>query len=198
MLMLDFSPPRVSSHLLPTGVTMSLDAIDQLEGRIRELRIEFERYFNGALAIPPLELRDGVQGEIKRLRNRPGTSFADHYRLQGLEARFNSLSELSNRRLREREEGRSGSHRPSPEPPRFDLNEGISFGDSFPEDAVYALYHGLRGTSAGPRFDLMSFKSYLAQQTAAIQAKTGCSEVRFRVVHEDGQPKLKAKPIKAP
>lgn len=177
---------------------MSFDTIDQLEGRIRDLRIEFERYFNGALAIPPLELRDAVQSEIKRLRNRPGTSFADHFRLQGLEARFNSLNELSNRRLREREEGRIAVHRAAAEAaPRFNLDEGISFGDFFPEEAVVALYDGIRRSSSGQRLDLATFTSYLTQQTAAIRSKTGCAEVRFRVVEEDGQTKLKAKPIKA-
>jgi hypothetical protein len=36
----------------------------------------------------------------------------------------------------------------------------------------------------------------LAKQREAIRAKTGCEDVRFRVVVEDGKAKLKATPVK--
>lgn len=171
------------------------DALNKLEHGIRELRVEFERFFNGALPVPPVELKERLQTALRRLRDRPIHNLADRFRLQQLEARFNTYSELQNRRLRTREEGRAAVAVPAAGP-RFDLALGVVLDPSLPGDAVEALFAGLaRGD--GARFDLDSFRSYLTQQLAAIRAKTGCEEVRFRLVEEDGQTRLKAKPIKA-
>ncbi len=171
------------------------DALNKLEHGIQELRVEFERFFNGALPVPPVDLKDRLQTALRRLRDRPIHNLADRFRLQQLEARFNTYSELQNRRLRGREEGRTALAVPAAGP-RFDLAEGVVLDPSLPGDAVEALFAGLaRGD--GARFDLDSFRSYLTQQLAAIRAKTGCEEVRFRLVEEDGQTRLKAKPIKA-
>jgi hypothetical protein len=116
-------------------------------------------------------------------------------------------------------------HAPPPppaEPPRYDPAAGIVIG-RYPEPAaVAALYEGLfaggggasgahgdagapaaPGASASlaasaasrPRFDLASFAGYLQRQAATIRDKTGCAEVQFRLVAEDGKWKLKARPV---
>jgi hypothetical protein len=64
-----------------------------------------------------------------------------------------------------------------------------------PEAALMALYAGV--SRGGNRIDLAAFRAYLDRQVAAIRAKTGCSQVRFRLVVEQGQTKLKARPIRA-
>lgn len=174
-------------------------ALDLLERAIDNLRVEFERFFGGGLATPPLELKERVGRELKRLRDRPIHNFAERFRLQQLEARFNSYSELQNRRIRVREEGRGPTANPvlSSASSRLDLAEGVVLDDRLDASAVEALYQGLVRQGDGARFDLDSFRSYLAQQLSAIHQKTGCREVRFRLALEDGKPKLKAKPIAA-
>lgn len=189
---------RVSTPA-PPPTRLEPRALDQLEQAIESLRVEFERFFNGGLAVPPTELKDRVGKDLKRLRQRPIQNFADRFRLQQLETRYNTYAELQNRRLRNREEGRGpGSSMVVPTPPsRIDLAEGVVLDERLDSSGVEALFAGLVRQGDGSRFDLDTFRSYLAQQLSAIGAKTGCREVRFRLALEDGKPKLKAKPIPA-
>ncbi len=191
------APPPASATGTQTGEWATRDALNKLEQGIQALRVEFERFFNGALPVPPLELKDRLQAALRRLRDRPMTNLADRFRLQQLEARFNAYSELQNRRLRDREEGRAAAPSAPAAGPQFDLAEGVVLDTSLHGEAVEALYLGLVAGGNGARFDLDSFRSYLAQQVATLRGKTGCEEVRFRLVEEDGQTRLKAKPIKA-
>ena len=175
------------------------EALDLLQRDIRQLQIDFERFFNGGLPLPPEELRNRIQAQLRFLRNLSITAAVDSFRLSDLEARFNSYNEMFNRRLRDVEEGR-GPHRVVAfvEKQRFDPRGGIVFGSDIDSEAAEALYHGLvSGPGDGPKFDLDSFQTYLRRQTEAIRQKTGCTEVQFRVAEEDGKLKLKARPVPA-
>lgn len=171
--------------------------LDLLAEEIRQLRVEFERFFNGALPLPPEELRARIQARLRGLRNTTFRAAADNFRLADLEARFNSWNELFNRRLRDLEEGRRPPHHAEAlEPAPYDAVRGVVVGERPEPAAVEALYAGLAaGPGEGPRFDLDSFAAYVARQAAAIRAKTGCAAVQFRVAIEDGRPKLKARPV---
>jgi len=174
------------------------ETLDQLGVDIRKLQIDFERFFNGGLHLPPEELRTRIQNQIRALRNLTITTSVDNFRLGDLEARFNSYNELFNRRIRDREEGRHAAARPVvAERPRYDPEAGIVFGATVDPAAVEALYQGLAGRGEGPKFDLDSFQTYLARQAAALREKTGCNEVQFRLANEDGKLKLKARPVPA-
>lgn len=170
--------------------------IDLLDRAIRDLKIDFERFFSGALPIPPEALRTNVQSQLRRLRNANLKSAVDIFRLSSLEARFNTYNELFNRRLREYEEGRGTAAGAAPPARRHDPQKGVLLGDRIDPDAVEALYGGLaRGSGHNPRFDLDSFRQYLEQQVAAIRKKTGCDQVQFRLANEGDKMKLKAKPV---
>jgi hypothetical protein len=192
----DASPPGAAQRQLP-GLA---EVFDRLDRDIKQLRVDFERFFSGALPFPPEELRTRVQAQIRTLRGVNLKNFADNFRLSDLEARFNSYNELFNRRLRDAEEGRRPVTRPVPIPvSRFDPEKGIVFGDRIDPEAVEALYQGLAAApgDGGPRFDLDSFQTYLTRQVAAIREKTGCAQVQFRLAAEDGKLKLKARPVGA-
>ena len=175
------------------------EALDQLGRDIQQLRVDFERFFSGALPLPPDELRARVQLQIRNLRNANLTAAVDSFRLGDFEARFNSYNELFNRRLRDREEGRQPGVRHVPQAPaprRYDPAQGIVFGERIDPEAAEALYQGLAAVPGdAPRFDLDSFQTYLARQVSAIREKTGCSQVQFRLAAEDGKLKLKARPV---
>lgn len=190
------SPPQLGRK---QGPQIS-EALDQLARDIRQLQIDFERFFNGGLPLPPEEQRTRVQTQLRNLRNVNITAAVESFRLGDLEARFNTYNELFNRRIRDIEEGRHGHHRVVAfvEKVRFDPRGGIVFGAQIDPEAAEALYHGLSaGAGDGPRFDLDSFQTYLSRQTAAIREKTGCDEVQFRVAEEEGKLKLKARPVPA-
>jgi len=177
------------------------EAFDQVGRDINRLRVDFERFFNGALPLPPDELRGRVQAQLRNLRGMNLLTAVDNFRLGDLEARFNSYNELFNRRLRDLEEGRHLAARPvpAPAPRRLDPEGGIVFGDRIDPEGVEALYQGLAAAPGDTvsRVDLDSFQKYLTRQVAAIREKTGCSQVQFRLATEDGKLKLKAKPVAA-
>lgn len=194
--------PRPGQAAAPVQVKRSGpavgEALDQLGRDIRQLQVDFERFFNGGLPLPPEELRNRVQTQLRNLRNINMTSAVESFRLNDLEARYNSYNELFNRRLRDVEEGRRGPHKVFAfvEKQRFDPRGGIVFGSDVDPEAAEALYHGLAaGAGDGPKFDLDSFQTYIRRQTEAIRQKTGCAEVQFRVAEEEGKLKLKARPV---
>ncbi|HEY3567361.1 MAG TPA: hypothetical protein VGP73_05445, partial [Thermoanaerobaculia bacterium] len=155
------------------------DLLDQLGRDIQQLRVDFERFFNGALPFPPDELRGRVQAQIRQLRGMTSLATAvDSFRLGDMEARFNSYNELFNRRVRDNEEGRHPVARPAlaTASRRYDPEQGIVFGDRIDPQAAEALYQGLAASPGdSPRFDLDSFQTYLARQVNAIREKTGCA-----------------------
>lgn len=172
---------------------MSLEPqLDRLAAELRRLRIEFERFFNGALDVPPDELHRSISAELARLRRSEGQSVADRFRLGTLEAQLATYGELYGRRLREREEG--GRRTPAAATPSA-ADRGIVCGETAEPEAAAALYQVLARSGQAPKFDLQTFQLYLDRQLTAIRAKTGCRRVRFRVIDEDGQMKLKAKPV---
>ncbi len=166
---------------------------------LHHLRIEFERYFNGALDLPPVESQLRVQAAIRDLRGRVKAS-VDQFRLSAVEARFNSYNEMFNRRLRDQEEGRRVVRVRTEEKPRFNPEQGVLVSGRIDESAAAALYQALyqAASSVTSKLDPERFRAYLDQQAAAIQSKTGCSQVQFRLAREDGQLKLKARPIGKP
>ena len=132
------------------------------------------------------------------MRTLPGV--AENFRLGTLEAQFNSYHEMYGRRLRDAEEGRgtrSGEH--AAVAIRHDPRAGIALGPQLDQESragIEALFAGLyHQANRPPTADLETFRTYIAQQLAAIRQKTGCSEVLFRVANEDGRLKLKAKPL---
>jgi hypothetical protein len=171
--------------------------LDRFEAGLRALQVEFEKFFNGASAVPPEEQRIALQETLRRYRAMKQLSSIDQFRLSGLEARFNSYHELFNRRLRDREEGRTRTVTGlAPAGPALDAERGVEIDEQVDPAAVEALYIGLSKGQEAPNFDLHAFGKYLKAQVAGIRQKTGCQSVRFRVENEGGKMRLKAKPIK--
>ena len=167
-----------------------------LERGISRLKIDFDRFFNGALPFPPDELRSEIRRQLREARAHRLATFAERFQLNTLEARFNTLSELFNRKLRELEtEGTAPAVRALTTGPN--VGDGIVLGGTPDIKAVTALYHELyRSEGRRTKTDFDSFHAYLRKQIESLRKRTGCEQVRFRVSTSNGQPTLKAKPIK--
>jgi hypothetical protein len=170
----------------------------RLDQDIRRFQIDFERFFTGNLPMPPEQLRIMVQNQIKELRTVHMKAVAHRFRYNGLEAKFNALLVLFNRRLREYELGRKTKRPLESQGPVHDPIKGVVIDDQPAVAAVQALFNGLYADSdRGPRADFDKFQTYLNKQVAQIRDKTGCDEVSFRVASEKGKLKLKARPVKS-
>ena len=183
--------------IAPPPVIAWESRLQRTEEMVEQFRVDIERFWNGALAIPPEELRTKIQRELRELRGVSLRAALDQFRLGTIEARFNSLSELFGRRLRDREEGR-GLAVPrlvAAPKPRHDPQAGIVFYGEPEAVAVEALWSGLVASGGGARIELETFRGYITRQLGEIRTKTGAAAVQFRVVQEEGKLKLKAKPV---
>lgn len=173
-----------------------LDSIHQLKGQIRTLRIEYERFFSGAVDIPPEDLRNRIRRELRRLRSEPNISTAEDFQLRNVEAQFSSYSDLFQRRLRHTET--HGTSRPATGAVLLDARKGVVVTTKVQPEVAQALYSDLSARSGTPpKFDLDSFQLYLTKQLDAVRNRTGATAVGFRVAEEDGKVKIKVKPIAA-
>jgi hypothetical protein len=169
----------------PGAPTVS-ESIDHLAGEIRQLRVDFERFFSGALLIPPDELRRRVQARLRQLRSLNSMSAVDRFRLGDLEARHNSYDELFTRRLRDREEGRlRGGPAPmsqmtpltSPPPPPPSSAVGNAPGAASAAGAAGDT--GAGGIVVGADPDPRAVAALYAQVTAAGAPGGGAEGPRF-------------------
>ncbi len=165
---------------------------------IHQFRVDVQRYFAGDIHIPPETQKDRLAARIRQLRNSGLRGVAENFRLSTLESHFNSQVDFYNRKMREREQGGQRRLAPAAEPPPPDPAQGVIYGSSGHSSAVEILYKGLymQAGNRTPSMDLEKFREFVGKQAETIRAKTGCSDIQFRVEIEDGKPKLKAKPVR--
>ncbi len=181
----------------PGATDGELDAVlNRLMREIERFRIDSQRFLAGDLEIPPEELKDRIAASFKRLRATGIRGVSERFRMNTLEAKFNSQSDLYRRRMRERERGAvrlPGVGRTAP-----DASKGVVFGENGHLQAVEVLYKGLylQTGTRNPKMDLERFRTYIHRQADTIREKTGCADIQFRVSMEEGRAKIKAKPIR--
>jgi len=172
-----------------------------LETRLKELITLYEKYFAGVEKREPVGMFADVERMVRRYANTSINNTMYKHRYNTLVARFNSYRQHWNRILREIEEGRYSRDRF-----RADLNEGRKSPspstDKVPQrssyeielDRVYAELVKARRNCKLP-VDGLSRKQLaetLEKQRPVISQKLGSREIQFRVVIENGKPKIKA------
>ncbi len=195
--------------------------VEVIERSIRQLQIEWDKFFGGLERKPPNELKTKVEALIRRHANAEIRNNTERFRYQSLTAKYNTLNELWSKRLRAKEEGRPlGVHGlkadvlPPPPPPaaaskspagpaarRTPENAEVRV-QSLDRDAkaVRSLYERFlaarqaAGESAPVKFD--SFQKLIGQQTSRLISEKGGQAVDFRLETRDGKVSLKAKVVK--
>lgn len=193
--------------------------LDLIEKSIRQLQIEWEKFFGGVERKPPTELKARVEALIRRNVDAEIRNNTERFRYQSLTARYNTFNELWGKRLRALEEGRPmgihGAHLhahpqpatagtdPAPRPRGEVPRRGGEVRVSDPQhdtEAVRQLYQSFvearrqAGESAAVKFE--SFQKLIGQQASRILSERGASAVDFRLETRDGKVSLKAKPVR--
>ncbi len=79
-----------------------------LEVELRRLEAEYNMYFAGRLPRPPVESRRRVAGLVRQLDRQRLSNYAERFRFTTLQSRFQTFTDLWDRGLRAKEEGRPG------------------------------------------------------------------------------------------
>lgn len=171
-----------------------------LENRLKELVTRYEQYFMGLEKREPIKLSEEIDKLIRRYANTPINNTMYKHRYNNLVARLNSYRQYWNRILRQIEEGRysrdrfradlhasqQGLLKPAPadqpSPRESDL------------DRVYAELLEARRSCKLPVDGLsrQQLAETLDKQRPLLTQKLGTNEIHFRVVVENGKPKIKA------
>ena len=192
--------------------------LDALERSIRQIQIEWDKFFGGIEKKPPNDMKTRLEALIRRHANAEIRNNTERFRYQTLTARYATLNELWSKKLRLREEGKAfGVHGlkaealppPPPPAPAGPKHAGAHGGraEQFrvqnPErDAatVRSLYESFlearsrNGENAPVKYE--SFQKLIGQQASRILSDKGGQAVEFRLEKKEGKVSLKAKVVK--
>jgi hypothetical protein len=199
-----------------------VEDLDLFEKWMRQLQVEWEKFFAGVERKPPVDLRTRVENLLKRYANGEIRNNAERFRYQNLTARYNTFNELWTKRLRAMEEGRPvGIHgrataiamasraerlhgeaaRAASRGPLLATREGVRVQSADrDDDAVRSLFERFlearkaAGENGAVKFE--SFQKLIVQQTARILSEKQAQAVDYRFETKDGKVSLKAKPVR--
>ncbi len=194
------------------------DEIARLEKRVVQLRIKFDLFFAGGLPKPPLDPRDDLDRDIKRMGNTRDMKLSQRFLYNTLLNRWNIFTELWNKRIQAREEGAripvvarrrqdAASAAPPPASPasarrdpaerRLVARAAISNARDA-EGELKTFYRSFlearQGEGKAPSFE--KFRTEIEKHIEIIRRKSSCERVDFRLYLENNKVALKAKPHK--
>ena len=177
-----------------------------LSVELRRLEAEYNMYFAGRVPRPPFVTRSRVDGLFRKWDRAHIESLSLRFRFATMQSRYAVFSELWDRGMRAREEGRAGPFAPArtrreTAPPASDRVVHVAaFSDPQGEsDKLRDLYESLmsaRREGGEPVVDFDRFAGLVRQQVSRLQ-HAGAAEVAFRVSVAGGKAKLTAKGVRA-
>ena len=184
--------------------------LDLLEKSITALKLDYERFFSGDVKVPPLPARKSVEQVLRRIGNAPVEKVAERFRLQALQSRFTAFSDLWEKRLLAREEGRGPVRlaprarlvEPGAPPPAGDASAPGSVKGSGRGDlrSLFERYCAARAAAGEDvsrlRYD--RFEELVKKQAADIRKVTGATRLAFDVQTRDGKVRLVGRSLAAP
>jgi hypothetical protein len=179
-----------------------------LEAELKKLEAEYNMFFAGRLPRPPWETRGRVEALIKRWDRGHIQGSMDRFRFGTLQTRFATFSDLWDRALRAREEGRPGPFM-APSPSKTEKKPGketepkvvhvTAFSDPMREmDKLHSLYESLMDARRQHGEEVVPFHRFAAlvkDQVKKIR-DAGSPEVAFRVTVIEGKVGFTARGLK--
>lgn len=174
-----------------------------LEGSIAELIVKYEQYFLGIEKREPIKLCEDIERFIRRYNTALIVNTMMKFRFNTLVGKFNSYKQYWGRITRLIEDGKYSRDRfkmerhladKAPRPP-VEPQQGNQPSD---RETVFQHYLEARKKCNLPTDNISreTMFSVIEKQRETLRNKHQCSDVEFRVVIEDGAPKLKARPAR--
>lgn len=174
--------------------------LGRLEADLRQLKVQYDMFFAGALARQPLKLRAEFERRLKGRASAPPRKYAHRFHLNALVGRYHAFSELWSKLLRAREEGDRPAAGALARIERAQLVGGCRVRDPLAElghlrDLHHCFLEARRAAGLeepGPAFD--AFVQGVAAQSRALAQTHGCDEIELRIVVENQTVRLRARP----
>lgn len=172
-----------------------------LDQKLNTLITRYEQYFIGLEKREPLQLLGEVEKLVRSNTGVPINNTMYKHRFNMLVARFNTYREHWNRILKLMEEGRysrdrfiSDLHlRQKSRPERQEADAPVSNGDAELDRLVHEFREARRACNLSvEKVTRELVAATIEKQKPALAARLGTDHLAFRVVIEDGKPKLKA------
>lgn len=184
----------------PLGQDIDED-LQLFDAKLKIVKFQYEQYFMGNRPREPQVERSEVQKIVAYWSNMPIRNTAQRFKFNTLCSRFFTFRRQWDETMRKIEAGTYAPHnfkanlrvKPS-KPAPAEKGGGAEKGDALFDAYLEARRACGEGTDGLTRAKL---DQVLKRQEAAIRDKTGCAQVKFRVVVENGKTKLKAQPVKA-
>lgn len=182
--------------------------MEALKKGMKQLEIEYEQWFSGALKQPPWPTKKKVENIIRNYSRNPPQNLAEQAVFQMHQAKYTTYAEMWNRRVRLKEEGRLATGReerskrvPAPSPitdgPSRQAAKGQKGkpGDEFRKvfDKYVAAKQEAGQSTSNLNYD--SFRKVLSKQTKQLQSG-GYKKVDFGVSMKGGKVSVVARPKK--
>ncbi len=176
--------------------------IARFEKDLGELIIKYEQYFLGIEKREPLKLAQAVEKTSRMYTPANIVNTMQRFKYNTLIARFNSYRQQWNRILRLMEEGKYSRDQFKMKLHQHGGSDGIKQQNT-PQEApeaerLFQQYIEARKACNLPtgNISIGLISSTIAKQKPLLTEKYRCEQVEFKVVIEDGAPKIKARPKK--
>ncbi len=182
-----------------------VEDLAQLELKLKNLITRYEQYFIGLEKREPLQLLDGVEKLMRRLANVPFPNTMLKHKFSMLTARFNTYREQWNRILRLIEEGKYSRDRFISDLHQRQRTTASSARETAQspsrDNELDRLFNELREARKSCHLPVESLTrdavaATIEKSKPALIAKLGTDDLTFRIVVENGKPKIKAGPRK--
>jgi hypothetical protein len=177
-----------------------------LEADMKKLEAEYNMFFSGRAPRPPFETRGRVDALFKRWGRVHIQGVADRFRFDALQTRYQKFTDLWDRGLRAREEGRPGPfmhQAPKTETrkkePEAKVLHVTAFKDPMREmDKLHSLYDSLMDARREVGENVVPFHRFaaLVKDQVSKLRDAGNPEVAFRVAMKDGKVNLTVRGMK--
>ena len=176
--------------------------ISRIELNLRELKIQYDMFFAGALPAEPVELHTRLKRMIALCAASKMQKYHHRFHYNSVVARYNSLSELWGRHVRTMEEGETRMPALKDKSrSRENVIARCHVGEQAKEADLRRLHAEFlrartngKGTESGKTIPFKAFSKKIFDQARKLRETHGCNAVELRVVRKDRQILLKAKP----
>jgi hypothetical protein len=173
---------------------------------LKKVEAEYTMYFSGRTGRPPIESRAALERAFKRFGRTPFDSPVTRFQFTTLQARYSSFSDLWDRGVRAREEGRGGPFMRQPPavpaPASDEVVHATAFRDPVQEMAkLRDLYDALMDARRDEGHEVVPFHRFatlVREQVKALQDRHPGDQVWFRVTRQAGKVNLTARAVRPP